>query len=84
MWPESCATSGCDGPLTVFFSDLSEGTIISRSWDLNGDGLEDSSAPETSYYYSVNQAYKVTLTVTWMGGCTDSEVKYINIYGCGG
>lgn len=84
VWPESCVSPGCDGPLMVFFTDISEGAVTGRSWDLNGDGQEDSAAEEASYYYSENHAYKVTLTVTWMGGCTDTEVKYINIFGCGG
>ena len=47
----------------VAFSDQSSGTITSRYWDLNGDGIVDSYASDPVYTYSTPGTYQVTLVV---------------------
>ena len=65
-------------PLTVEFSDKSEGSVTTWAWDF-GDGTT-STAQNPSHTYSKSGNYTVTLTVTGPGG-TDSETKagYINV-----
>jgi len=63
-------------PLTVQFSDSSSGeNIVSWSWDLDGDGNEDSDLQNPSFTYAIEGFYSVTLIVEDNMGNTDSETK---------
>jgi PKD repeat protein len=72
-------TSGTT-PLTVAFSDSSTGTITSRTWDFDNDGIVDSTTQNPSHTYSIPGSYTVNLTVSGPGG-SDSERKtgYITV-----
>ena len=69
-------------PLSVQYTDTSIGeNIISWSWDLDGDGYEDSNLQDPSYNYQSTGFYTVTLTIEDDAGNTDTETKidYINV-----
>ncbi|MDD1699182.1 MAG: PKD domain-containing protein, partial [Methanoregula sp.] len=68
-------------PLTVQFTDTSVSAgSTSYQWDLNNDGIVDSSAKNPVYTYQKTGNYTVKLTVTNTSG-SDSEVKtnYIRV-----
>jgi PKD repeat protein len=70
-------------PLMVTFTDISVSYdgIITRSWDLNGDGSPDATIPNPAFEYTVTGTYTVTLTV-WEGdGDSDTKAKvgYIHV-----
>jgi PKD repeat protein len=71
-----------DPPLTVDFTDLSQGDVTSWAWDFNNDEIVDSTEQNPSYEYNDPGYYSVTLTVTGPGG-TDSVTLnyYIMVYG---
>ncbi|HIH93808.1 TPA: PKD domain-containing protein [Methanosarcina acetivorans] len=66
-------TSGLE-PLTVNFTDQSEGIVSSYSWDFDNDGTVDSIEQNPSYTYESAGNYTVSLTVSNAGG-SDSELK---------
>jgi len=75
------ATVGA-APMTVAFEDLStpqsSSTISSWDWDLDGDGLTDSTAPEPLWTYTSPGVYDVSLTVTdGTGSHTSTRTAYI-------
>ena len=74
-------TSG-DVPLTVRFTDESTGTVASRAWDFNNDGVTDSTEQNPSHTYTTAGTYTVKLTVTNAAG-SDDEIKtdYIAVGG---
>ena len=41
-----------------------DGTVASWSWDLNGDGIYESSGPRPSFTYATAGVYTVRLEVT--------------------
>ena len=50
---------------TVYFTNLSSGTQpISYQWDLDGDGIPDSTATDPTWHYAAPGPYTVTLTAT--------------------
>ena len=66
-----------DLPLAITFSASSsidpEGEPLTYSWDLDGDGLEDSNAAEVQFVYTQGPAaVEVSLTVTDVEGLTDT------------
>ena len=67
---------------TVQFTDLSTGSPIAWSWDLDGDLVADSAAQHPSYLYTTLGTYTVTLTATYADG-SDQETKasYISVQG---
>lgn len=67
----SNATGGVP-PFSVMFTDLSQ-NVTSISWDVNGDGVEDSSASEFVYVYNTPGTYDVSLTATNSNG---NDVKF--------
>ncbi|ETA66900.1 PDK repeat-containing protein [Methanolobus tindarius DSM 2278] len=67
-------------PLTVQFTDNSTGAN-SWSWDLNGDGIEDSNETNPKFTYTETGTYNVSLTVSNTGG-SDTETKSDYIYLC--
>ena len=62
-------------PLSVTFTDLSQ-DAISRSWDVNGDGIEDSNESSFVYEYSSAGTYTAKLTAINANG-TDSKTATI-------
>ena len=59
-------------PFSVKFTDLSQ-NATSISWDVNGDGVEDSNASEFIYVYNTPGTYNVSLTATNSNG---NDVKF--------
>jgi len=73
-------TSGIT-PLTVVFTDASTGTApLTYAWDLDNNGVIDSTYPNPVVHYTSPGKYTVNLTVTNEAG-SDTEVKvdYINV-----
>lgn len=66
-------TSGY-APLTVAFSDASSGTVESRAWDFENDGVMDNTTVDAVHTYTAAGNYTVNLTVTNSGG-SNSSVK---------
>ena len=63
-------------PLSVQFTDTSVGeNIISWSWDLDGDGYEDSDLQNPSFVYQNAGFYTVALIIEDNIGNTDTETK---------
>jgi len=69
-----------NAPLTVNFTDASNGTVSSWQWDFDNDGTVDSEEQNPSYTYNAAGNYTVNLTVANTAG-SDSEVKtdYISV-----
>jgi len=61
-------------PLVVAFTDTSSNSPTSWSWDLNGDGNEDSTVQNPICAYPTAGTYTVSLTATNAGG-SDTEIK---------
>lgn len=57
-------------PLSVQFTDLSKNEI-SRSWDVNGDGIEDSKASSFTYEYASAGTYTAKLTAINANGTNE-------------
>jgi len=57
-------TSGVVGPLTVQFTDTSNMPASSWAWDLDGDGITDSTVQNPVWVYPNTSPVNVTLTVT--------------------
>jgi len=67
-------------PLRVQFTDLSTGEIESWAWDIDNDGVTDSTQQNPSYTYTAAGKYTVSLTATGPGGsCTETKVAYITV-----
>jgi PKD repeat protein len=66
-------------PLHVTYTDVSTGNPTSWSWDLNGDGLEDSTAPgPLTYDFTIPGVYFVSLTVS-NGTSTDTATQVVTV-----
>jgi PKD repeat protein len=76
----SSNVTGGNPPLTVQFTDNSIGANI-WSWDLNGDGIEDSNETNPKFTYTETGTYNVSLTVSNTEG-SDTETKSDYIYLC--
>jgi PKD repeat protein len=59
-------------PLSVKFTDLSS-NATSISWDVNGDGVEDSNSSEFVYVYNSVGTYNVSLTAINSNG---NDIKF--------
>ena len=65
-------------PIDVQFTDLSEGDIDTWEWDLDNDGIVDSSLRNPHYTYIDPGSYTVSLTVGGSSGSdTQSKVAYL-------
>ncbi|MFA5269574.1 MAG: glycine-rich domain-containing protein [Methanoregula sp.] len=69
----SADTTSGSAPLAVQFTDQSTGTITSRAWDFNNDGITDSSLENPSHTFPTG-TYSVRLTVNGPDG-PDTELK---------
>jgi gliding motility-associated-like protein len=76
----------CGAPATVDFTDHTVGAV-SWSWafdeyNYNGNGTSPTSAagPATSYRYSSNNQFAVSLTVKNAAGCSSSTLQYVSLY----
>jgi len=67
-------------PLRVQFTDLSTGEIESWAWDIDNDGVTDSTQQNPSHTYTIAGKYTVSMTATGPGGsCTETKVAYITV-----
>ena len=74
------ATTG-NNTLSVQFADNSSNIPSSWVWDLNGDGVIDSTLQNPTWTYSTPGVYTVVLTVTNVAGNnTLTRVGYITVY----
>lgn len=65
---------------TVTFLNQSSGTEpMSYSWDLDGDGLPDSTEEDPTWQYGMTGTYTVTLSVTNTYGCTDIHSDTVTV-----
>jgi S-layer protein (TIGR01567 family) len=71
-------TSGC-APLSVLFTDISQ-NAMSRSWDVNNDGVEDSSEASFAYVYTSAGTYTAKLTAINENG-TNTKTTLITVEG---
>ena len=65
-------TSG-DRPLTVVFTNTSQGDALSFSWDFNGDGTVDSTDPNPSFTFDSAGTFTVRLTASNSAGTSQAE-----------
>jgi hypothetical protein len=64
----------------VAFRNRSSGTgPLSYSWDLDGDGLPDSTQADPTWQYSLTGTYTVTLTTTNACSCTDTYSDTVEV-----
>jgi PKD repeat protein len=75
-------TSGV-APLTVQFTDTSSGTVQSRAWDFQDDGVVDSTAPNPAFTYTAANTYTAKLTVSNSAG-SSSTTRTITVNPSGG
>jgi PKD repeat protein len=61
-------------PITIQFTDMSQGDIRARAWDFNNDQLVDSTLQNPQYTYTSPGTYTIILRVDGPGG-TDIETK---------
>ena len=59
------------GDTVDFSSDSSTGNPTGFQWDLNGDGMVDSTDPNPSYTYTTGGVYNVSLTVVNLTGVSN-------------
>jgi PKD repeat protein len=71
-------TSGIT-PLFVQFTDTSTGSPTSWAWDLNGDSITDSTAPNPTYTYSVAGTYTVSLVATNQYGPSSPKTATVTV-----
>ncbi len=64
-------------PLTVHFTNTSQGNPVSWAWDFDNNGTIDSTEQNPTYTYNAAGNYTVKLTVTGLGG---TNVKTLNNY----
>jgi trimeric autotransporter adhesin len=70
-------------PLTVQFTDTSTGTVDSRAWDFQNDGIVDSTAPNPTFTYASPNTYTAKLTVSNSSG-SSSATRTITVTPFGG
>jgi PKD repeat protein len=67
----------------VQFTDTSSGTVSSRAWDFQNDGIVDSTAPSPTFTYTSPNTYTAKLTVTNTAG-SSSTTRTITVSPAGG
>ncbi|HWQ65265.1 MAG TPA: PKD domain-containing protein [Methanospirillum sp.] len=70
-------------PLSVSFTDLSQGSPVQWTWDFGDGSTSDAQSPV--HIFSSTGTYTITLTVVDAKGASDAETKvnYINVTGSG-
>jgi len=63
----------------ITFTDISDGDVALREWDLNGDGVVDSNNKMPSYTYDYQGEYEVKLTVHSEWGLQSNRTKIIEV-----
>lgn len=68
-----------DGPLTVIFTDETQGSVTGRLWDFGDNTTSDEQHPV--HEYATAGIYTVSLTITYPGGGTHTTTKtnYIRV-----
>lgn len=66
-------------PLTVQFTDRSSGVPTSWSWDFNGDGVPDSSAPNPSFTYAQPGRYSAKLVASNATQTSEPRTRLIRV-----
>lgn len=66
-------------PLTVSFTDTSEGAPISWIWDFNGDGSQDSSKQNPVYTYNLAGDYTAKLSIEDSNHHSSLKTKKISV-----
>lgn len=67
-------------PLTVSFTDTSQGTVTGYAWDFNNDGIVDNTTQNPVYMFSSGGNYSVRLNVTnAVSNDTEFKVNYVNV-----
>jgi PKD repeat protein len=61
----------------VYFTNSSTGGIVSWSWDVTGDGIEDYTSQNPSHIYNTPGTYDVELTVVDCNGGTSTHIETI-------
>lgn len=76
-------TKGCS-PLQIRFTDISEGSITSRTWQRNGLTFSNAANPQLQFINTSNQvAYDTITFIITNGGpgsCADTAIQIITIY----
>jgi Tol biopolymer transport system component len=73
----SAAPTNGEAPLTVTFTNTSQGQIDSYSWDFNGDGAPDSAEQSPTFQYPTAGNFNATLTVTNDAGSDSISVPIV-------
>ena len=63
----------------IEFSDISDGDVVLRQWDLNGDGIIDSDKKNPTWIYDQKGSYEVTLDVWNEWGLHNSRTRIIEV-----
>ena len=75
--------TGLEPGMTVQFSDLSIsvlGPVISWEWDLDGDGVTDSTDPEPTWTYNMPGLYTVSMTISdGYDTITETKVDFVSV-----
>ncbi len=65
---------------TIAFANLSTGTLpLSYTWDLDGDGVVDSTEADPTWVYGAEGTYTVTLMTTNGYGCSDAHAEAVEV-----
>jgi PKD repeat protein len=64
---------------SIVFTDTSDGDVVLREWDFNGDGTVDSTVKRPTHIYSNEGEYEVTLTVHSGWGIQSTRTKIIEV-----
>ncbi|MEO9478118.1 MAG: PKD domain-containing protein [Cyclobacteriaceae bacterium] len=70
----------CIANPTIWTSEITEGNVTTYSWDLDGDGVEDSSDPNPTFQYASPGVYDIRLDVFSDAGCTNYVEDEIELY----
>lgn len=64
-----------EAPLTVQFTDTTQGTVTLWQWDFNADGVTDDTQQNPSYQFTAAGVYNVILTAANDGGQNSTSVQ---------
>jgi len=64
---------------TIEFDDTSQGNVVLREWDFNGDGVIDSNAKNPNHVYYGEGEYNVTLIVWSSAGLNSTMTRILEV-----